>query len=170
MKTDTFRVYDENNETVKETYRKILTNQTLDYVRDVRRRSAGVRMSMWDAIHLLNSIVDESDPDIDLPQTFHSYQTAERMRRAYFSDEDGNRLRSDLSIREIFGENAWQRLPTHIRTSFYPTYIQELYSHFGFQDWSWLRLVGFIHDAGKVQVLSSNLAFSRLVSCVFYSN
>ncbi|MFN9979539.1 MAG: inositol oxygenase family protein [bacterium] len=29
---------------------------------------------------MLNNLVDESDPDLDLPNIVHAYQTAERIR------------------------------------------------------------------------------------------
>lgn len=39
------------------------------------------RMSIWDAIKALDSIVDESDPDLQAPQSLHAFQTAESLRR-----------------------------------------------------------------------------------------
>lgn len=38
-------------------------------------------MSVWDAIALLDTIVDESDPDLNLPQSYHLFQTAEALRK-----------------------------------------------------------------------------------------
>ena len=38
-------------------------------------------MGIWDAVSLLDTIVDESDPDMDLPQSYHAYQTAEAFRK-----------------------------------------------------------------------------------------
>lgn len=46
-----------------------------------------VEMSIWECCELLNSFVDESDPDIDEPQIEHLLQTAEAIRRDY-PDED----------------------------------------------------------------------------------
>ena len=37
-------------------------------------------MSVWDAMAQLDSLVDESDPDLDLPQIHHALQTAEALR------------------------------------------------------------------------------------------
>jgi len=37
-------------------------------------------MGIWDAIAALDTIVDESDPDLDLPQSIHAFQTAEKLR------------------------------------------------------------------------------------------
>jgi inositol oxygenase len=40
-----------------------------------------------DAMEKLNDLVDESDPDTDVPNVFHGYQTAEGIRKA-FPDRD----------------------------------------------------------------------------------
>ncbi len=36
-----------------------------------------------EAITLLDNLVDESDPDIDLPNSVHAFQTAERIREVH---------------------------------------------------------------------------------------
>ncbi len=36
-----------------------------------------------EALEMLNSLVDESDPDVDLPNIVHAFQTAERIRADY---------------------------------------------------------------------------------------
>ncbi|MEZ5394974.1 MAG: inositol oxygenase family protein [Bryobacterales bacterium] len=36
--------------------------------------------TMWEALEQLNELVDDSDPDTDLPQIAHALQTAEKMR------------------------------------------------------------------------------------------
>jgi len=38
-------------------------------------------MSIMDAVFMLNALVDESDPDTDLPNSLHAFQTAERIRK-----------------------------------------------------------------------------------------
>lgn len=40
-------------------------------------------MSVMEALELLDQLVDESDPDVDFPNSFHAYQTAEGIRRAH---------------------------------------------------------------------------------------
>jgi inositol oxygenase len=69
---------------VRELYRLNHANQTLDFVLSKkgeylppRRR----RMGIWEAVDALREIVDESDPDLDLPQLDHALQTAEALRR-----------------------------------------------------------------------------------------
>lgn len=37
-------------------------------------------MSIREALEKLNDLVDESDPDLDLPNIIHAFQTAERAR------------------------------------------------------------------------------------------
>lgn len=36
-----------------------------------------------EALELLDQLVDESDPDVDFPNSYHAYQTAEGIRRAH---------------------------------------------------------------------------------------
>ena len=38
------------------------------------------KMAVWDAIDFLNTLVDDSDPDLDLDQTQHLLQTSEAIR------------------------------------------------------------------------------------------
>lgn len=83
--TDNYRIFDETTpEHVKTFYRLNHTNQTLDFVLSKKKEFLGLnrqKMSIWEAIEQLNLLVDESDPDIDLPQCYHLYQTAEALRR-----------------------------------------------------------------------------------------
>ena len=37
---------------------------------------------------MMDAFVDASDPDVDAPNSFHAYQTAERLRKAYPEDKD----------------------------------------------------------------------------------
>ena len=60
------------------------TQMTLEYVLEKKREYGSLnklRMTIFEAIALVDSLVDESDPDIDLPQSYHFYQTAEAIRR-----------------------------------------------------------------------------------------
>ena len=38
-------------------------------------------MSIHSALNMLDSFVDPSDPDLDVPNSIHAYQTAERIRK-----------------------------------------------------------------------------------------
>ncbi|XP_017261661.1 inositol oxygenase isoform X2 [Kryptolebias marmoratus] len=75
---------------VFKTYSLMHTNQTLEFV---KRKSSEwtqfnhTQMGMMDAILSLDQLVDESDPDVDFPNSFHAFQTAEGIRREH-PDED----------------------------------------------------------------------------------
>jgi inositol oxygenase len=83
--TQRFRNYEaEARPSVKEFYRLNHRFQTLDFVRDKRQQYLSLdkrRMGIWEAMEYLNQLVDDSDPDIDLPQIEHLLQTAEAIRR-----------------------------------------------------------------------------------------
>lgn len=82
-----FRNYETGEATiikaVKAQYRKMRSRQTLDYVKRMHRkyRSFDRPMHIWEAIEKLNEFVDVSDPDIQLPNAQHLFQTAEAIRK-----------------------------------------------------------------------------------------
>lgn len=82
--TDGFRDYESTaRECVREFYRLNHRNQTVDFVRqkhDEYLSLSRAEMSVWEAMEFLNNLVDDSDPDIDLPQIEHLLQTAEAIR------------------------------------------------------------------------------------------
>lgn len=84
QQTSNFRNYaKEARPSVKEFYRLNHRNQTVDFVRSKHAQFLGLnrlQMSIWDAMEYLNQLVDDSDPDIDLPQIEHLLQTAEAIR------------------------------------------------------------------------------------------
>lgn len=74
----------ETRPSVKEFYRLNHQHQTLDFVRAKRAEFLPPRrmeMGVWEVMEYLNELVDDSDPDIDLPQIEHLLQTAEACRR-----------------------------------------------------------------------------------------
>lgn len=79
-----FRNYDNPaRDTVKEFYRMNHTFQTYDFVLEKEKEFLSLNrreMSLWDAVEYLNTLVDDSDPDIDLDQTQHLLQTSEAIR------------------------------------------------------------------------------------------
>jgi len=81
---DAYRNYDAPaRDTVREFYRQNHAQQTYDFV--VARKADYLRfnrreMTWWDALDYLDTLVDDSDPDIALPQVDHLLQTAEAMR------------------------------------------------------------------------------------------
>jgi len=68
---------------VKELYRLNHASQTIDFVRSKiaeYSRLNRAEMGIWEAMEFLNTLVDDSDPDIDLTQMDHALQTAEAIR------------------------------------------------------------------------------------------
>ena len=68
---------------MREFYRLNHEHQCVDFVREKRAQFLPLRtkrMGIWDAMEYLNTLVDDSDPDIDLPQIEHLMQTAEAIR------------------------------------------------------------------------------------------
>ena len=64
---------------VRETYRLNHQRQTLEFVHAKKAEYGALdhaRMSVWEALDRLAEVVDESDPDLDLPQPVHALQTA----------------------------------------------------------------------------------------------
>jgi len=97
---------------VSEFYRLNHSRQTFDFVQTKKREYLPLtqrRMSVWEAMEYLNTLVDDSDPDTDLSQIEHLMQTAEAIRR------DGHPrwfvltgLIHDLGkILCLFGEPQW---------------------------------------------------------------
>lgn len=43
--------------------------------------------TVMEALEILNALVDDSDPDIAVPNSLHAYQTAERIRKEYPDDD-----------------------------------------------------------------------------------
>ena len=79
-----FRQYEDASDRVKSFYLEQHTKQTVAYNLSARasfHASTRARMSIWDAIEKLNTLIDESDPDTSLSQIEHLLQTAEAMRR-----------------------------------------------------------------------------------------
>jgi hypothetical protein len=77
-------------------------------------------MTIMEAITLLDNLIDESDPDIDLPNSVHAFQTAERIREAH--PDKGERLTVILFA-------IWWKYPVnnsvdlvHISINFVPYY------------------------------------------------
>lgn len=111
--SDKFRNYEaEARPSVREFYQLNHRYQCVDFVRQKREQFLGLNqrsMTVWEALEYLNTLVDDSDPDIDLPQIEHLLQTAEAIRK------DGHPrwfiltgLIHDLGkILCLFGEPQW---------------------------------------------------------------
>lgn len=85
---DSFRNYEnsQRQEIVKKTYCAMHRNQTVDFVQRQHERWMPMNkgeFSIMEMISILDSLVDESDPDNDLPNSIHDFQTAERIRQQW---------------------------------------------------------------------------------------
>jgi inositol oxygenase len=108
-----FRNYEEGTrDGVREFYRQNHRYQTLDFVRNMRAKYLPLRqrkMGIWEAMRQLSEIVDDSDPDTEVPQIEHAIQSAEGIR------QDGHPdwfvltgLIHDLGkVLCLFGEPQW---------------------------------------------------------------
>ena len=83
-KKEEFRNYeDPKRETVKEFYRLNHQYQTYDFVKQKQQEFLQFNrkeMPVWGAMEFLNTLVDDSDPDIELDQLQHLLQSAEAIR------------------------------------------------------------------------------------------
>ncbi|WP_420601883.1 inositol oxygenase family protein [Flagellimonas sp.] len=80
-----FRDYEnsERVDTVREFYKLNHQYQTYDFVNKKEEEFLKFdkrEMSLWEAVDFLNTLVDDSDPDIDLDQLQHLLQTSEAIR------------------------------------------------------------------------------------------
>jgi inositol oxygenase len=80
-----YRVYDDRApERVKALYRENHRNQTLEFVLGKKAEYLPLRrgqFGIWEAFQKLESVLDQSDPDLELDQRHHAFQTAEAIRR-----------------------------------------------------------------------------------------
>merc|ERR1711953_1531548 len=113
-----FRIYDENADDpiqarVRKTYYDMHSNQTVDFVRRKHQKWLKfnhVEATIMEALEMSNDLVDESDPDLDLPNIVHAFQTAEQIREKH-PDKEWFQLVGlihDLGkIMAFYGEPQW---------------------------------------------------------------
>ena len=80
-----------NYNKVEQTYKYMLENQTIEYVIKMKEKylsNSYKTYNIWFLIDKLDKIVDESDPDNDLPQIVHSYQTALSIKNNYLENKN----------------------------------------------------------------------------------
>lgn len=145
-----YRKYSDLQSSVAKTYLCMHQHQTKNCVDSLRARftqpsECVVRKRLIDLFPILDQIIDDSDPDTSLPQIHHAYQTSEALK-IYCDDMNPTQLKKNILIADLFGLE-WETLPLSVKKS-YPTYLHELYPDI--TDWSWLPLIGFLHDMGKV--------------------
>lgn len=112
---DDFRDYNIHTtpERVVKTYTTMHENQTYEFVKSKMEHWLKLNHAEWtimEALEALNNFVDESDPDIDLPNSVHAFQTAEGIRKAH-PDKDWFHLVGlihDLGkVMALWGEPQW---------------------------------------------------------------
>uniref|UniRef100_A0A8C2QY37 Inositol oxygenase n=1 Tax=Capra hircus TaxID=9925 RepID=A0A8C2QY37_CAPHI len=112
---DSFRNYTSGPllDRVFATYKLMHTRQTVDFVRRKHAQFGGFsykRMTVMEAVDMLDGLVDESDPDVDFPNSFHAFQTAEGIRKAH-PDKDWFHLVGLLhdlgKVLALAGEPQW---------------------------------------------------------------
>lgn len=112
---EAFRQYDGNDsihQRVFRTYRLMHTHQTMEFAQGKLNewcKFDRFSSTIMEALERLNSLVDESDPDSDLPNIVHAFQTAERIRESH-PDRDWFHLTGlihDLGKVMAFYEPQW---------------------------------------------------------------
>lgn len=85
---DGFRNYEDSKrqDIVQRTYYTMHEKQTIAFGKEMRKKWLGFNkgeFTVMEMIVLLDSLVDDSDPDNDLPNSIHDFQTAERIREIW---------------------------------------------------------------------------------------
>lgn len=105
------RTYEKNTPQYK-FYKEMHEKQTLEHVLNMKKLydKCDKKMSIKTALSKLDDFVDPSDPDLDVPNSIHAYQTAERCRKKYPDDKS---LQITCLIHDVgkvlfyFGESNW---------------------------------------------------------------
>jgi len=92
QKNRKFRNYVDSShqQRVSQFYKINHENQTLDFVLEKKREFlplSHMQLSLWDAVQMLDGLVDQSDPDTEDSQIIHNLQTAESIRCAWPGEE-----------------------------------------------------------------------------------
>ncbi|XP_054941348.1 inositol oxygenase isoform X2 [Physeter macrocephalus] len=114
------------------------------------------RMTVMEAVDMLDALVDESDPDVDFPNSFHAFQTAEGIRKAH----------PDKGVLPTRPGWWWERVevrpspsrpcpppqPQGCPSTLAPAPPLACPAPLSPPDW--FHLVGLLHDLGKVLALA----------------
>ena len=88
MKCKGFRNYidSERQDVVKRTYKDNHINMTVDHVLAMHKKWLGYthgEHTIEEILAMVDTVIDDSDPDTSLPNTVHAFQTAEGLRSRY---------------------------------------------------------------------------------------
>lgn len=112
---DTFRNYEDSarQAVVEESYRKQHTQMTVEYVTEMHDKWLALdhgEFTVEEIIEKLDALVDDSDPDVDIPNSVHDFQTAERIRSKW-PEHDWFHLVGLLhdlgKVMALWGEPQW---------------------------------------------------------------
>jgi inositol oxygenase len=94
-------------------YRNMYKNQTIEFVKQkksdyskLNRKEMTIKM----ALSLLDNFIDPSDPDLDIENSVHAYQTAERIRKKYPDNKEFQLIGLIHDIGKVlyyFNEPSW---------------------------------------------------------------
>ena len=87
-----YRNYDSSTrqDKVEKTYADMHTKQTVAFVKSMHEKWMKFdkgEYTIMEAIQMLDDLVDDSDPDVDIPNSIHDFQTAERIREQWPGEE-----------------------------------------------------------------------------------
>ena len=111
-------------------YKQMHEKQTLDYVMKKRLQYSklnNTKMSIKEVLLKMDNFIDPSDPDLDVPNSIHAYQTAERIRKKYPQDKEYQIIGLIHDLGKIlfeFGEENWSVVgDTYVAGCEYPKSI-----------------------------------------------
>ena len=78
-----FRQYKQGDK-IYDTYKEMREKQSVEHYDKMVDKYCKLRnktYTIWEALEATNNFIDLSDPDMDLPNMYHMYQTAEALRK-----------------------------------------------------------------------------------------
>ena len=72
-------------------YKEMHENQTIGFVKQKKKEYSDLKkakMTIKKALSLLDDFIDPSDPDLDVENSIHAYQTAEKVRKKFPDDKE----------------------------------------------------------------------------------
>ena len=79
-----YRLFNNTQRNIKENYKIARKKHNIDFynkiINEYNNRTK-INIDIWDAIDKLSNFIDISDPDIDLPNSIHLFQSAEAARK-----------------------------------------------------------------------------------------